>query len=332
MYQKVFFEISGRCQARCPHCCTGNKSLKAYPCRFIPVLEFDTAVERLIHVGLAADGTQFELYNWGEPFLHPDLPEILSVLTARRLNYRLSTNAGIYRQLPLDVIQGMKQLTITIPGFSQNSYDRVHGFKFDSVMENILRYANDFGRERIRITYLIHQFNLHEIYEAYHFFDRQEIKISCTVAYMNDYNMSRDYLENKLMPDRLKKAGQDLILGYVEELIRAKPVGYRCPQFSILAIDEFCNVLTCCAVPKDHSDYSLGLLTSLSAETILREKERRSICVECQRLGIDYWIHTSPKPKYWGQLTGESIKIIELIYLFWRKIQMQMKRITQVNF
>lgn len=311
VFKSIFFDISGKCQAKCPHCCTGNRSLQSYTSRFIPLDEFTRAIDRLLNISLADSTTQFELYNWGEPFLHPKLTDLLRVLSERSLRYRISTNGGKYRSLPPYLTKNMTQLTITLPGFSQASYDRVHGFDFKKILENINRFRNDIGEKRLRITYLVHQFNLDEIRKANEYFSRQKIRLTPTIAYLNDYNLSRDYLKGTLDPQILARIGKDLLLWYVDELLKQRPTGYSCPQFSILAVDEFCRVLTCCQVPKGHPDYSLGSLFDMTAEQILIEKKRRHVCGECQKLGIDYWIHTSPAPKFWGHITGEGIQFFE---------------------
>lgn len=325
MYKKVFFEISGVCQARCPHCCTGNRSLRNHPGRFIPVNEFDRGIRYLMETGLADESTCFDLYNWGEPFLHPQLFEILQVLASQRAKYRLSTNAGVYKKLLPALTQKLSRMTISMPGFSQASYDRVHGLKFDSVVKNIQQFADDLGPSRVRITYLVHQFNLDEIREAYRFFKKLGVRLDCTVAYMNDYNLSRNYLTGSLTEAQCHKMGRDLFLSYVEDLIASRPKDYTCPQFSILAIDEFCQVLTCCAIPKDHSDYSLGSLFSLSSDAIGPGKLSRRVCLECGRLGIDYWIQTPPKLDFLNYLTGEGIPATDLFEMLKKKTMAKFK-------
>jgi MoaA/NifB/PqqE/SkfB family radical SAM enzyme len=326
-YKKVFFEISGVCQARCPHCCTGNRSLRNHPSRFIPVREFDSAVDRLNKTGLMDGSTRFDLYNWGEPFLHPNFIEILKVLVNSHTPCRLSTNAAKYLKIPSGISDHITRLTVSIPGFSQKSYDLVHGLELSGVLNNINRFADDLGPEKLWITFLVHQFNLDEIAEAHKYFRKRGIKLALTVAYMNDYNLSRDYLNGSVSNDQLKKMGKELFLSYVEDIVGSRPKDYICPQFSILAIDEFCNVLTCCAVPKGHPDYSLGSLFSLPAEAISQGKLARRVCLECGRLGIDYWIQTPPKLDFLNYLTGEGIPSADLIETLKGRITAKFKRL-----
>lgn len=329
-YKKFFFEISGKCQAKCPHCCTGNRSLRSQASRFVPVEDFTAATDRLLEQGVIGKSTQFDLYNWGEPFLHPDLRAVLTALVVRGLRFRLSTNGGVYQELPDAVVENINQLTITIPGFSQESYNKVHGLDFQNVLKNIGLHATSLGPERLKITFLVHQFNLGEVGTAYRYFQKRNIAMGCTVAYMNDYNMARDYLAHKMTADQLRGVGRDLLLSHVEDLLRSRPVDYVCPQFSLLAADEYCRVLTCCAVPKGHSGYSIGSIAELTASEIRSRKLQQGVCKECQKYGLDYWIHTPPQTNYLEILTGENLRIYELCRMLGRKIDAQARRIASL--
>lgn len=60
-----------------------------------------------------------------------------------------------------------------MPGFSQESYDKIHGFNFEKIKENIKKYANDMElagvKDKMWVAYHMYQFNLDEIYDAYVF-------------------------------------------------------------------------------------------------------------------------------------------------------------------
>ena len=95
-----------------------------------------------------------------------------------------------------------------------------------------------------------------------------------------------------------RRIGKDLFLHYVDELIARTPQDYQCPQFNILTIDEYCNVLTCCVLPKDHPEYSLGNLFTLSSDDIRKGKLSQNVCSECVKLGISYWVHNPWVPSF----------------------------------
>jgi hypothetical protein len=67
-------------------------------------------------------------------------------LNDQGLKYSISTNASI----PLlfneggDSLRNLSNIIISIPGFSQESYNRVHGFRFDRIKKNIVKLIRNY--------------------------------------------------------------------------------------------------------------------------------------------------------------------------------------------
>jgi len=304
-YNLAYFEIVGFCNARCPWCVTGNKSLNqvSYPSRFINVNDFRNAIVTLLEGGLIySRETLVRLANWGEPMLHPELNEILKILKKNDLNFALSTNASKFVNLENDILGNLHELKFSVPGFSQSSYDRIHGFNLEGILKNIEMFCKNIRKEgssaKLRMAYHLYQFNIDEIDAAMKFCNLNGIEFSPYSAYLNDFNLAKAYLNKSISTELLGRIGKDLFLHYVDELIARTPQDYQCPQFNILTIDEYCNVLTCCALPKDHPEYSLGNLFTLSSDDIRKSKLSQKVCIECVKLGISSWVHNPWRPSF----------------------------------
>ena len=89
------------------------------------------------------------------------------------------------------------------------------------------------------------------------------------VAYLNDYYLAMGYLQSSLSTEQLKDISKDLLLYYVDDMLRDRPAEYRCPQFDMLTINENCDVLTCCAIPKTHPDYRVGSLFVIAVSLVV---------------------------------------------------------------
>ena len=63
--------------------------------RRMPV-RFAQVLEKLLQEGAIYSGSVLSLYNWGEPFLHRDLPGIIRVINDYGVRYALSTNASVF--------------------------------------------------------------------------------------------------------------------------------------------------------------------------------------------------------------------------------------------
>jgi len=311
-YSAFYFEIVGFCNAKCPYCVTGNKSLKqaGHPSKCIEVNDFQKAIDRLLDIGLMYPGDAVSLFNWGEPTLHPKLNEILKVLKNRDLNFSISTNASKIFHFDDAILSNLQMLMFSVSGFSQSSYDRIHGFKFESILNNIRTYCKNVRKKgsttKLSMAYHIYQFNIGEIHSARNFCRENGIDFLPYMAFLSDYYMMKSYLDQSASSELMTKIAKDLFLFYVDDLLAKMPKDYICPQYSILAIDEYCNVLTCCGLPKGHPEYSLGKLSALSADEIRKGKLSQKTCAGCIKSGQAYWGHNPFVPSYIYDLAGAA--------------------------
>ena len=297
MYNSIYFEISGICNAKCPWCVNGRGNLKKYPSRVIPPEEFQKAIDYMLQKSFINSDSVINLYNYGEPLLHPDLEKILQILIDKKLKYSISTNASKYNDLPKALLTNLQYFLISIPGFSQESYNRVHGFDFNTILEKIDKWIQLIGPKKIQIQYHVYQFNLDEIEIAYSYFKQRNVNFFPYIAYFNDYQLAKSYLDNTISQKLLNLASKELLLYYVENHVSSSPENYTCPQHSILTIDEYCNVLTCCVISKADPDYSLGSLFSLSLDDI-ELKKYQNVCNECLQKGIAFWTNNVYRPNF----------------------------------
>lgn len=73
MFKRVFFDICAGCNARCPWCQTGNKTRQGQPLPkgAIAPEDFARALDYMFSTEMINQKTVVELYNFAEPFLHP---------------------------------------------------------------------------------------------------------------------------------------------------------------------------------------------------------------------------------------------------------------------
>ena len=211
-----------------------------------------------------------------------------------------STNGSIlpdFRRLNYNAIGG---IIISIPGFSQASYDKVHGFKFMDIIENIIQYAKHFRHihnKSILINYHVYQFNIHELDAAKQFAEKLGVRLCPSYAFFNNSKLGINYLKNRLNEKDLYDASRQLLLHYVDELLLSHPKEYKCPQLSYLTLDEFGSVLLCCAMARTQQNYSIGSVFDLTLEQIGKLRKEHNACTPCMESGFAYWVHNSP---HWG--------------------------------
>jgi MoaA/NifB/PqqE/SkfB family radical SAM enzyme len=292
---------------------TGSKRLdkNTFPSTSIKVDHFENAINYLLDNGFIYPGKcRIDLYSWGEPMLHPRLNDILRILSKNDINFGISTNASKVVHLDRDVLAHLCELKFSVPGFSQSSYDRIHGFHFETILNNIeilvKNIVNEGSPSQFTMAYHIYQFSVDEIGLAAEFCDKNNIDFFPHCARLADYNFKKSYLDGSISRDLLEKMSKDLFLHYIDELIATMPQNYECPEFNILTIDEYCNALTCCILCKDHTEYSLGNLFELSLSEIRDMKLSRKVCVDCIRSGVAYWTQHPSVPKCIDDLKNVS--------------------------
>lgn len=118
-------DIVGTCNLRCPTCPVGNSSHDGRPRGFMDRALFEAVVEKIARES-PVPSPQVNLFNWGEPLLHPDLPHFLRVLRRAGMRSHLSSNLNIRRGLEEVVAAAPDDLKISLSGFSPETYGRAH--------------------------------------------------------------------------------------------------------------------------------------------------------------------------------------------------------------
>lgn len=286
-FRNIFFDISGICNSKCPYCLSGRYKVSSGG--YIETNLFEQVLKRLTALQLVGTRSILGLYNWGEPFLHPRLGELVQIINRFNISYAFSTNASIVPDINRQFVQGLKMIIFSMPGFSQSSYDRIHGFNFPSItrnIETIVDRARSAGfKGEFRIHYHVYQFNLGEIPQGQAFSRHLRINLQLQYAILNNWDHLRDYIDNKLPYSLLKEISQDLFCFHLHEIVNEKVGLYRCPQYDLLALDECANVLLCCQVPKGNK-YSAGNILHDDIERILKYREHNDVCSGCITSGM----------------------------------------------
>lgn len=291
----VFFDIVGVCNAKCPYCVTGANKKNAGG--VISIDLFSASLKRLLERGIIVSNSTIYLYNWGEPFLHPDIYSIGKVINELKLKYAISTNASKIPEVNKPLVENLSEVLFSMPGFSQRSYDKIHGFNFERIKQNIVKLVNDLRSYGYRgdfiIAYHVYRFNLNEMKDCERFANSIGAEFSPRYAILNDWWQLKGWLDGSLPDEKRAQISKDLFITGIKETMNNSPENYRCPQLDLLVIDEYANVLTCCVLPKNHPDCSAGNINREDMETVLENRAIRPVCIECRNSGLAYYLNTA---------------------------------------
>lgn len=165
LYSKKFMvEPTSLCNLKCPLCPvpshlhrpTGHMSMDSYT----GVID-----------SIAGYAKKIDLWNFGEPFLNPELFDMIRYAEDRRIKVRVSTNSTFLNAEEIDKIfwSDLSSIIVCLDGASKDTHERYRiGSEFEKVVEGIRALARKkraLGRERpfIRLQFLIFSYNEHEI-------------------------------------------------------------------------------------------------------------------------------------------------------------------------
>ncbi len=152
----------------------------------VEIEKYDQALQKLFDEKLISQATRVTLFNWGEPTIHPQFGEIVDITQNKHgLSYNISTNAGKPIDYQPEWFKKLASLRISMCGFSQESYDKIHQFDLEKVKSNIISIVQTakkakYNTQAITITHHIYQFNLHEILPLYEFAKKLNVSYSPT--------------------------------------------------------------------------------------------------------------------------------------------------------
>ena len=164
----LMVEPTNLCNLKCPTCPTGAGTLN----RSQGMMDLGNYKRLIDEVGDSA--LDLTLHNYGEPFLHPDLAEMIRYAVAKGIRVHVSTNGHFFtdRGVVREVLQsGLYHLKVCLDGASQESLAvyRVNA-SFEKVKEGIRlvvgeKKALGLAEPVIDLQFILMKHNEHETAE-----------------------------------------------------------------------------------------------------------------------------------------------------------------------
>ena len=305
MNTRIVIEITGWCNARCKWCVTGrsNISCKNKKTDYMDINKFKQIYRHLYDKEMIEKSTEIMLYSWGEPFLNKDYIEIIEYLAEEGQQYAVSTNASVVRMAnKKDTYKYCNAFVISMPGFSQKSYDKMHGFQIDKIKDNIQKLVKnifDCGfKGEAMISYHVYKHNQKEIIEAKAFADELRIQFNAYYPYFAGNSIMAAYLRKELSVNIVDDANNDMFLGFVDELRDERPADYVCSVKDIIPFDHNGNMVVCCACDNEMPGYYIKNVLDIKNYDDLMEIRKDILtceaCKICRSLKMDYWLDNNP--------------------------------------
>jgi hypothetical protein len=293
---RFFYNIDvvgmGQCNLRCPSCPVGNMRVVANPMGLM-----DPEILRAVMVKATSEAivTGVGLYNFGEPLLHPQLPELVRIVRSFGVACNLSSNLNFVRDLDELMLAGPSELRVSLSGFTQEVYGRTHvGGDIDVVKANMKAVAE--AKERTGASTV-----LEVVYHRYRGNLDEEIAMR-TYALSLGYRFTPVWallvaLEKVLAYDQhdpslavLTEDDHALLERLVVPLPEALEIAkrHRSDPCTLLedqvTLDFRGDVMLCCAV-YDANKYKIASYLQTPIDVIQGRKKAHAMCGTCTKSG-----------------------------------------------
>jgi hypothetical protein len=260
-----------------------------------PVL-FEQIVAHLSDIGLLRKTRTpiIHLYNWGEPFLNPEINNILTILKKRELFGGISSNFIKKPEIDEENLQVLKNIIFSISGFSQDSYGRIHGASLKKTLANFeefyKRFRNTVPQGNIDIAWHRYRFNEHEFWAAFKYFNRPGIHFKPGVAFFNDQFEMLQFANGHLPQERKEQGESDIFTEHLSEVLlfhKNRSNQYSCFMWNYLVISEVGELLLCCGTTHHDKEFVYGNVLEMSSEEIyLKKLSSVRHCNSCIATGL----------------------------------------------
>jgi MoaA/NifB/PqqE/SkfB family radical SAM enzyme len=225
-----------------------------------------------------------DLFNWGEPFTHPDLPAMVRMVNSMGMMCNLSTNLNSDRNLSGVLAEEPHSIRISCSGFTQGIYGRTHTKgDIERVKLNMVEMAYR-RTKKTRVYMLWHQYhhNWHEEPMMRAFCQQLGFEFETVPAYYMPLETVLDVWEGK---QALPALDENLLTGLMEHkrLCGGRKMACR-NQTQEITIDAAGMVQLCCGV-YDSNKFTLCRYLDVALEDIQHARFNHSFCGRCANAG-----------------------------------------------
>jgi len=287
-------EVAGTCNLRCPSCPVGNFPDANRPKGFMELDLFRDIVEK-IKRDRVVEKPNVWLFNWGEPLLHPKLPEMISILKQNNFYVMISTNLNIKKNLEEIIRSNPDEIKISLSGYTQEFYSKTHvKGNIELVKENmklIRSLINKFNvSTRVWVGHHLYRHNSHESDAVQNFCRTLGFTYNPIQAFYQPIEKMIDLIEGKC------SAGETDVLNNLpvhplDNLAKKRETINRdldCElRFNMTTINYDGSVATCCGCYDYQNMLGVDFLDA-SQDEIQELKYRNPFCKKCYDYGLQY--------------------------------------------
>lgn len=287
-------EVAGSCNLRCISCDMGlpganrNKGLMS-------IETFRKVIEKMTREIPFMNSVC--LFLWGEPLIHPDLPEIVRTASEFGLATEISTNLNNSRHLERLIEAGPDVIVIPCSGIGEN-YEMTHtAGNWEIFRENLIKlkeYIDKYQTDvMVRIYYHLYKHNLGRDYEEVEALAKElGFQFAPILANIFPGKILRHVVHDEPIPDEMLRASELAIFKINDQIEYAKSVKHKpCPAMKAFPTVRWdTTVMQCCNL----TDPSVGTnYLDMPLTELVKIRDGNGFCETCQEHGMHRYFETN---------------------------------------
>ena len=306
-------DIVGTCNLRCPSCPIGNTNSHMLPGGAMSIDKLDSIVKKAKReLGYVS----FHLYNWTEPFIHPQIGEAIDAVMRNGVACHLSTNLNLDKHLAEVAEAAPTSIRVSTSGFTQEIYSQTHKEgNIEKVKINMEKLSNLVKKNggTTELNLLFHRYlgNHGDEAQMRSFAEQLGYNFETVWAYLMPLEKNIAFAEKGLNAPSLSESDITLIgklalpLGEAIEVAKAKRTKDCTLRSQQYALDSEGNVSLCCAV-YDSNERIVGNYLNDPHEVLRAKKYDNPICGTCMSHGL-HVLATYGAPKEFDELAMNNV-------------------------
>lgn len=282
----VMVEPTNICNLKCPLCPSGNGTLKRKK-GYMSLSLFKQVVDQI-----AKNTWMILFWNQGEPFLNPDILDMISYSAQNKIFSLLSTNGNKMPNAKEIVDSGLDSLIVSLDGATQQTYNK---YRVNGVLDKVLHNVRDLvqaKKERnsktpyIKWQFIVMKHNEHEIEKIRKLADEvgvDELQLKTVQIYSKEDIFN--FLPQNPKYRRYKTNGSDFELKY--------KIRNRCRRLWTQPVVNWNGEVSVCCFDKDIK-YKIGNIMETDfkklwknekfmnfRKNILKNRKKIPMCLNC---------------------------------------------------
>ena len=267
-------DLVDACNLRCPECVRGSRRMKNSQDR-MDFKQFTEICGKLQSECIS----ELALYNWSEPFLHPEIDKFVAFAVEKNFMCQIASNLSLPEipSLISTLDAGLAEISVSVSGFTQKIHEVYHRGSNIKILRKHLHTIVKAGyAKKVVINFLNFGYNTGEVTPFEEYAHGLGVRFSETKASGNPLRLENDEKVSTTLPSRypiLKHENKEFIHYNAEKMPFEK--GKICEIAINPTIDCRGAVYSCCDRPSSPL-FLLGNYLELTFEEMLL----KNICIQ----------------------------------------------------